>query len=548
MNEQKTPDPPLTTTMEPLEPFIHKGKTVSMVWIIPLIAAMIGGWLIYKSISEKGPVISITFNNAEGLEAGKTKIKYKNVVIGQVKSIKLDPGLGNVVITAEMDKDTTSYLTENTRFWVVRARLRAGHVSGLGTLFAGAYIAIDPAFNGPPSTSFTGLEIPPVVTMNKAGRHLTLKAEKLGSLDIGSPIFYRQIQVGQVESYRLDDDGQQISIKIFIDDAHQQYVKKNTRFWNVSGLDFSINANGLTVNTQSVVSLIIGGISFDTPIRSSNNDPAENNDIFKLYTTHKEAMEKASMGTHQWLLVFNGSVRGLSKGAPVEFRGIHVGTVQDIDTQININAADILISVLIKTETRQFLPDKSTFDAAQKKELFNKLVSKGLRAQLKPGNILTGQLFVNFDFYPNAPDQKIIWDGKYPRLPTIPATLDEVFADFNTLLNRLSKIPFEQMSQELHTVIKNLNKTINQGDIVLKHIDNTVVPELTSTLKQTQKTLEQTKESLAAMERLMGSDSPLNQEARNALSEVAAAAQSMRVLTDYLERHPDALIYGKGKN
>ena len=545
MNEQHTTDSTRTTTLEPL---IRRKKSFSMVWIIPLIAAIIGGWLVYKSISEKGPVISIIFNTAEGLEAGKTKIKYKNVVIGQVASIKLDAGLGHVVVMPEMDKDTKSYLTKKTKFWVVRARLRAGQVSGLGTIFAGAYIAIDPVRNGAPSTSFVGLEMPPVVTMNKAGRHLILKAKKLGSLDIGSPIFYRQIQVGQVESYALDDDGEHLSIKIFIDEPHYQYVQKSTRFWNASGLDVSINANGLTIDTQSMVSLLIGGISFDNPISSGNNDPAENNDIFKLFNNYDEAIKKESMGKHEWLLVFKGSVRGLSKGAPVEFRGIPVGKVQDIDTQIKINSAEILISVLIETEPRQFLPNKSAFDDAEKKELFNMLVSKGLRAQLKPGNILTGQLFVNLDFYPNAPDQKIIWEGKCPQLPTIPAALEEAFAVFNKLLNRMGKVPFEQMGQDLHIVIKNLNKTIKQGDIVLRHIDKTVTPELTSTLKQVKKTLEQAKKSLAAMEHLVGSDSPLNQDARHALSELAAAAQSMRVLTDYLERHPDSLIYGKGNN
>ena len=546
MNEQNTTDTPLTKIPEAL---IRKRRSFSVVWIIPLIAAMIGGWLVYKSISEKGPMISIIFNTAEGLEAGKTKIKYKNVVIGQVESIKLDADLGHVVVTAEMDKDTKSYLTGKTRFWVVRARLRAGQVSGLDTLFAGAYIAIDPVHNGGgASTSFLGLETSPVVTMNKAGRHLMLKAEKLGSVDIGSPIFYRQIQVGQVESYALDNDGQHLSIKIFIDEPHHQYVNKNTRFWNASGLDVSINANGLNIDTQSMLSLMIGGIAFDNPITSGNNDPAENNDTFKLFNTYADAIKKESREKHVWLLVFNGSVRGLSKGAPVEFRGIHVGKVLEIDSEIKINSADILISVLVETDPRQFLASRAAFDKTEMKKLLNTLVSNGLRAQLKSGNILTGQLFVNLDFHPNEPEQKIVWEGTRPQLPTIPAALEEAFADFNKLLDRMGNIPFEEIGQDLHLVLKNLNKTIKQGDVVLKHIDKKVTPEFTSTLKQVKKTLEQAKESLAAMEKFVGSDSPLNQDARHALSELAAAAQSMRVLTDYLERHPDSLIYGKGNN
>ncbi|SMD10317.1 paraquat-inducible protein B [Desulfocicer vacuolatum DSM 3385] len=542
MNEQSI-TPPDTSIPEPL---IRKKNHFSMIWILPLIAAVIGGWLVYKSIWEKGPVISIIFDNAEGLEAGKTKIKYKNVVIGQVESIKLDADLGHVIVMAQMDKDTESYLTEKTRFWVVRARLKAGQISGLGTLFAGAYIAVDPVHNGMPSSTFKGLDTPPVVTMNKPGGHFILKAERLGSLDIGSPVFYRQIQVGQVEGYLMDDDGKHLSIKIFIDAPHHRYIKKNTRFWNASGLDVSINANGLTIDTQSMVSLIIGGIAFDNLMDSRNNPVAENNDIFTLFDSHGDAMKKDIMKKYQWLLVFKGSVRGLTKGAPVEFRGIHVGEVLDIDTVFKLNSGEILISVLIETQLHQFLPDNTTFDDAKMKKLFNTLVAKGFRAQLKPGNILTGQLFVNLDFHPREPEQKIIWEGKTPQLPTIPATLEEAFAVFNKLLNRMGKIPFEEMAHDLRMVVKNLNRTVKQGDIVLKQINRTVTPELGLTLKQVQTTLKQAKKSLAAVEHLVGSDSALNQDARNALNELAAAAQSMRMLTDYLERHPDALIYGKG--
>ena len=543
MNELNTNEHTATKTPEAL---IRNKKSVSIIWIIPLIAAMIGGGLVYKAISEKGPLISIIFNDADGLEAGKTKIKYKNVVIGQVESIKLDGDLDHVVVTAEMDKESKPYLTDKSRFWVVRARLRGGQVSGLNTIFAGAYIGIDPVLDGPPSIAFTGVETPPVVTMNKAGRHLILKAEKLGSLEVGSPIFYRQIQVGQVESYALDDDGEQLSIKVFIDEPHHQYLKKSTRFWNASGLDVSINANGLTIDTQSVVSLLIGGIAFDNPGVSDNDAPAENNDIFKLFNTFDAAIKKESMEKQKWVLVFDGSVRGLTRGAPVEFRGIHVGNVLEIDSEIKINSANILISVLIETDPRQFLVSRTAFDEAKMKTLLNTLVSKGLRAQLKSGNILTGQLFVNLDFHPNEPEQKIVWKGKIPQLPTMPAALEEAFADFNKLLDRMGKIPFEEIGKDLHLVVKNLNKTIKQGDVVLKHIDKKVTPELTSTLKEVKKTLEQAKDSLAAMEKFVGSDSPLNQEARHALNELAAAAQSMRVLADYLERHPDSLIYGKG--
>ncbi len=419
------------------EALIREKSSFSIVWVVPIVALLIGGWLVYKAISEKGPEISIVFNTAEGLEAGKTKIKYKDVVVGEVTSIDLSEKIDNVIITAEMKKDAKHYLTDKTRFWVVTARLKAGEVSGLSTLMGGAYIAIDPVQEGKPATSFIGLETPPVVTTDSEGRHFKLKAKKLGSLDIGSPVYFRQIQVGQVESYKLDDDGKNVSIRIFINNPHHLYVKKNTQFWNAGGLDFTVDANGLRVDTQSVVSLMIGGLAFDNPERNGNHNPAENDDIFTLYNSHEEAAEDEYTVKHEWLLVFDGSVRGLTKDAPVEFKGIKIGKVLDINVKVDINSAQIPISVLIEIEPERITPEIMSFEESERKEFLNSLTAKGLRAQLKSGNLLTGQLFVDLDFHPDEPVQQIEWEGRYPKIPTIQAPLDEAFAAVKKLIDKL---------------------------------------------------------------------------------------------------------------
>jgi paraquat-inducible protein B len=169
---------------------VQRKKQISIVWLIPIVAVLIGGWLAYKGLSEKGPIVMISFESAEGLEAGKTKLRYKDVEIGLVESIRFNADLSRVLVTAELVKEAAPYLTENTRFWVVRPRVTASGVSGLGTIFSGAYIGMDPGKEGEPMRDFKGLEIPPVVTTGMPGRDFLLRANTLGSLDIGAPVYY----------------------------------------------------------------------------------------------------------------------------------------------------------------------------------------------------------------------------------------------------------------------------------------------------------------------------------------------------------------------
>ncbi len=250
MNAENTHEPDLSDLPQAV---VQSKKQISIVWLIPIVAILIGGWLAYKGLSEKGPMVTITFESAEGLEAGKTQVKYKDVNIGEVASIRFSEDLSRVLVTAELVKEATPFLTENTQFWVVRPRVTASGVSGLGTLFSGAYIGMDPGKEGNSARRFEGLEIPPVVTTGMPGRNFLLQANSLGSLDFGAPVYYRQIQVGQVIGYQLDASGRSLSIKIFVNAPHDKLVRNNTRFWNASGLDLKLDADGIKLNTQSLV-------------------------------------------------------------------------------------------------------------------------------------------------------------------------------------------------------------------------------------------------------------------------------------------------------
>jgi paraquat-inducible protein B len=532
----------------------HK-RRISIVWLVPLVAVLIGVWLVYKAISETGPTVTIVFKSAEGLEAGKTKIKYKDVELGQVSSIELADDLSHVIVTAEMHKQSEKFISQNTRFWVVRARVAAGNVSGLGTLFSGAYIGMDPGNPGKPKLHFIGLEVPPVVTTDLPGRHFTLRSPTLGSLDIGVPVYYRHIKVGQVVSYQLDEDGQAVTIKVFIHAPHHKLVRKNTRFWNASGFNLVADAAGVRVNTESLVTLMIGGIAFDLPFGSQPEAPAEENRVFKLYPDRESINKKPFARKQFWLLHFDGSVKGLKIGAPVELRGIRIGRVLDINLKFDYQKNIFRVPVLIETEPDRLSTTGDLPKGKKRQKIMDYLVANGLRAQLKSGSLLTGQLLVSIDMHPEAPPAKIKWAGKYPELPTVPASMEQITENITRFMAKLDKLPLEQIgadlqqtahgarklvnSPELLEAIANLNASLKEIKLMVADLRTNVTPEMTTTLEQARK-------SLAAAEQTLATDSALPVKMKSALDEMSAAARSLRLLLDYLERHPEALLRGKG--
>jgi paraquat-inducible protein B len=540
---------------------VQTRRQISIVWLVPVVALLIGGWLAYKALSEKGPTITITFKTAEGLVAGKTKIKYKDVEVGQVEAITLSQDISKVVVTAEMVEGAEDYLTENTRFWVVRARLAAGEVSGLGTLLSGAYIGMDPGKSGASARDFKGLETPPIVTTDLPGHHYVLKAGRLGSLDIGSPIYYRQIKVGQVVSHELEKDGKTISFRVFVHAPHDELVHKNSKFWNAGGLDVSLDADGIQIQTESLVTLLLGGIAFDLPAGQTPGGLAQDGDIFTLYQRHDDIYEKTAEELNHWILQFQGSMRGLSKGAPVELKGIKFGEVTNIKAEFDAESLTPRILVYIVTDPDVFaVIGKSELSV---KEEIEALVAKGLRGQLQTGSLLTGQLIVDLDFHPDAPPAEVKYDREYPEIPTIPAPLAMITASLSQLLNKFEKLPIEEIgsslkrtvqgaerlvnSDQLKQALVELNLTLQNARQISEDFDTTITPELYSAVSQLNKTLEQTQKTLADVGSVMNPDSPLYRELRRALRELGDAAHSIRTMADYLERHPDALIYGKGK-
>lgn len=518
----------------------QKGHRIQLVWLIPIIAALIGGGLAVKSYLKKGPTITITFKSGEGLEEGKTKIKYKDVEIGTVTDVMIARDLKNVVVTAEVKRGVKPYLVEDTKFWVVKPRITGGTVTGLGTLMGGSYIGMDVGTSTKAQQAFLGLEVPPVVAMDVPGSRYLLHGTNLGSLDTGSPILFRRIQVGQVISYALDRDGSGVTFTIFVQAPYDRYVTTGSRFWHASGIDLTLDANGLKVNTQSLVSLLVGGIAFQNLEEGAASPPAANA-VFTLYPTRDEALKHQETLSFDYRLVFKESIRGLAVGAPVEFRGMVIGEVSQISAEFDFSSHEVnmVVDARIYPQRLRSRAIGPVPPGSDVNRLMNdRMVANGLRAQLKSGNMLTGQLYISVDFFPNAPKAKIDWKANPPLFPTTPSSLVELQTMLAQLAGKIDKLQLDELLGELRQAAKTLDATLKSADSMVQHVDREVVPEARAALEEARRTLAAAKQTVAA-------DAPLQQDLREALRELTRSAQSLRVLTDYLDRHPESLIRGK---
>lgn len=539
-------------TPSPPTPEIKEKRSLSMVWLVPLVAIVIGGWLIYKAIHEKGPVITISFTTAEGLEEGKTKIKFKDVEVGVVESITISKDLSKVYLEVEMVKGSESFLTDKTNFWVVKARVGADQVTGLNTLLGGAYIGVEPSTEGKRVEHFTGLEKPPIVTWDMKGKHFFLGAPRLGSLEPGSPIYFRQIKVGQVVDYKLNDGGGDVSIHVFVESPYDQFVRENTKFWLASGLDLQLTANGLRVDTESFVSMLIGGIAFNTLPGDKIGAEAENDSRFRLHKSLLEASEEKYTIKDYYYIEFRESVRGLSVGAPVEFRGIKIGSVEEIELKSDFENLQFSIMVLISIERERM--GQPSVEKEEIERRIGVLAERGLRAHLKTGNLLTGQLFIDMGYFPDDPAVEI---GSYKNrylLPSVPSSSQKIMQDVGKFVTRVKQLPIEEISEDLKGAVDGLNTLLSNPGLqkmpdtllhILTDVEQMTTSLNTDTLLQLNTTLKDVNSLLTDLRGWVSTDSTLYADLGEAISEVANAASSINDLADLLERHPEALIQGK---
>ncbi|VVO66997.1 Paraquat-inducible protein B [Pseudomonas fluorescens] len=517
--------------------------SVSLVWIVPIIAVLVGISLVVHSILQEGPTITVTFKTGSGLTANKTEVKYRNVVIGQVSEVELSNDQKSVNATIKLAKQAESFTREDSQFWVVRPRIGAGGVSGIDTLLSGDYIGADIGQANARAKNFKGLENPPPITYGEPGKRFMLHTPDLGSLDIGSPVYYRKIPVGQVVAYALDADGKGVNIEVFIHSPNDAYVTENTRFWNASGIDVNVGANGFAVKTESLSSILVGGIAFRAPEYSPNDKSATEEKAFELFEDQQTALAPPN-GKAQYLsLRFDQALRGLKVGAPVEFLGIEFGRVVSVNLDFDAKKRSFPVNVGIVIYPQRLGQAHAKMlealkhdpnDEAAGVRLMGSFIENGLRAQARSGNLLTGQLYVALDFYPKA--EKVVFDptARPVSIPTIPGSLEQLQEKLESMVNKINDLPIGRIAGNLDSNLVELRKGLAQ-------FNAKTLPGVQTTLADVSKTLQSASSTLAE-------DSPQREQLTQTLDELGRMSRSLRELSDYLGRHPESLIRGRPNN
>ncbi|CND07392.1 intermembrane transport protein PqiB [Yersinia pseudotuberculosis] len=480
---------------------IEKIKRWSPVWIIPIVTALIGAWILFYHFSNQGPQVVLTTLNAEGIEAGKTKIKSRSVDVGVVEKVTLSEDLNHVIIQARLNSGMNTLLHGDTAFWVVKPQIGREGISGLGTLLSGAYIELQPGSNGKALNEFRLLDSPPLASPDAKGLRVILDSDQAGQLNAGDPVLFRGYRVGSVETSTFDPQSRLMRYQLFIGAPYDSLVTSNVRFWKDSGVAVDLSSQGMRVEMASLATLFSGGVSFDVPDGLEQGKPVTQDKAeFKLFDDRSSIQNSLYIEHENFLLFFSDSVRGLQSGAPVEFRGIRVGTVGDvpffaegIKQQVD---NDFRIPVLIRIEPGRFRDDLGPDTNFE--QVLKTAKERGLRASLKSGNLLTGALFVDLDFYPDAKP----WKGPqeiagYPLLPTISGGLAQIQQKVMQTLDKINNLPLNPMVNEVTKTLAESQKTMRETQKVLASLNAITSSQSMQDLpKDLQKTLNELNRSM----------------------------------------------------
>ena len=450
---------------------LKAAKRWNIVWVVPVLAILIGGWMLWKNISSKGSEIEIRFETADGIIAGKTEIKARSVTVGRVSQVKLSEDLQSVEIMCRMNEGTDNLLTEGTRFWVVRPRVSAADVSGLGTLLTGNYIEMDPGEGEIETRKWTGLETPPATSTSVPGLRMTLVTDDGGALSVGAPIYYRGFEVGRIESCELDADARKIFHSAFIGEEYQALVRDNTKFWNTSGIDIAAGVDGFKIRTPSFQSMVSGGVAFSLLEGAEPGAQARDNAEFDLHADYDSAASSNFVPTFELLLLVDQTVRGLAVLAPVEYRGIKIGKVKSISFD---NAPDRLsqaIPVLVEIDLSALRPTGAVVPMDDELRILGEAIDNGLRGTLKTGSYLTGAVYVDFDYYPEEEKKELTYSGDYPVLPTLVSGIAQIELKLTRIMDTIASLPLNDAVTQISSAAEEAAITAKDAKKALAQIE-----------------------------------------------------------------------------
>jgi paraquat-inducible protein B len=540
------PTPPATPPV--VFPEFRASQRWNLVWLVPVIAILIGGWLVYRNISSKGPLAVVRFETADGIAAGRTEVRCRSVRVGVVVNVELAKDLGSVLVHVRIDPQSAQLLRKDSRFWVVRPRVSTTDISGLGTLLTGAYIELEPGTGERGVSDFVGLETPPTTSSSVPGRRLVLVANESRSLGPGSPIYYRGFEVGRVESRRLEPGGRRLAFDAFIGEEYMELVRENTKFWNTSGVDITAGADGFRMRTPSFQAMVSGGAAFGIPAGVEPGPPAVDGTVFELWDDAESAERSTFTPTLRYLLLFDQSVRGLSVGAPVEFRGIRIGRVSGISFDYLAASSDFRIPVMVEIDPK-LLRAESVATAPSDPLFLESSVNAGLRAALKTGNLLTGALFVDLDYYPDAPRAELSTLDGYTTIPTISAGFAQLEAKLSAVLDKIQALPVDTALEKIAMAAEESALTIAEARNTLRELEATVAaaratledPEFQGLPGDLRRTLQELEQSIASV----GPKSSLQGDLARTLDELRATLRSLKSMTTTIDERPNSLLFGR---
>ena len=543
---------------------VRRRRGFAAIWLLPIVAIAIGGYLAFNSLSRRGPTITISFRTADGLTAGQTKVKHKAVDLGTVESIRLAPDMSHVIVRVQMQAEAEPYLTDKARFWAVRPRLSGSSISGLETLISGGYIELDPGPKGDQSQrEFTALEDPPGVRSDEPGQTFELHTARIGSLGSGSPVFYRDIVVGEVLGYSLPEGNGPITVNVFVRAPYDKWVRKGTHFWNASGLRVEIGAQGVHVQLESLQALLSGGVAFSTPDDARDTPSAPGGTNYQLYASQDDANTASYVQRLPFVLYFQSSAAGLAVGSPVQLYGIPIGNVTSVELQFDPAQATARVRVGIEVQPERLKAIGGGVHNTPE-EVAEHLVARGMRAELSTTNYLTGSLAVSLEFPPNITAAQVSHEGDAIVLPTEGGGLAGLTTSLSEILNKVNAIPFTQIGDnangalaglngllagpQLKQAVGSLTSTLNDAQGLIKRADTGLAPlfkRLPDMSADLQQALNRASHLVGSADSSYGSNSQFQRDLERLMAQLNDTARSIRLLADFLDRHPEALIRGR---
>lgn len=539
-------------------------RRIPLIWLVPIVTALIGGWLAWDTYSKRGPTIVIQFESGDGLQAGQSQLKYRDITMGTVKSLAVTEDLSRVNVTVETTREAARLLTDKTIFWVVKPQLFAGKVSGLETLLSGSYIGMLPSTEpGKTQHHFIGSANPPILTSNVPGTIFKLQARKLGAISLGSPIFYRDLDVGTVLGWDLGEMARHVTIHAFVRAPFDKYVHDDSVFWNASGVSIKLGSDGVKVQMESVKALLLGGVAFDTR-PNATSPPSRADHEFPLYADH-DAATSAGFGRRLHIKsYFEGSVSGLEVGSDVTLHGLKIGEVTDLGLVFDPKIDRIVVPVLYVVEAERIAGIAARrdvplgFGAAE-------MVRRGLRATLQSPSLISGGKIIALQFMPEEPPAELTREGEVFVVPSASGGgFDSLTRSAGEIMAKVNRIDFAAIGSSIASATKGLDKTINGPELQrsLASLEATMkdVQDFTHkldvdaapALARLPKIAAQLEEAMTKVNRLAGSvnsaygtDSRFSRELDRLLPQLNDTARSFRALADLLSRHPEALIKGR---